>query len=162
MGKGAGGGLPLAAIIIRDGLEGFSRGDVAELHTFANNSLSQVAAIKQIEIIERDGILENTRRMGTYLAEGLRGLQAELPEMGDIRAVGLQIGIEYVKDPKTKEPAGEACRAIHEEGMRLGAIFGVAGAGKNVLKVMPPLILNRDEADEILDILRRAMTTVLR
>jgi 4-aminobutyrate aminotransferase-like enzyme len=61
MGKGLGAGLPIAAIIIRDKLEGFSL-KAEELHTFANNSLSQVAAIKQIEIIERDGVLENSRR----------------------------------------------------------------------------------------------------
>jgi 4-aminobutyrate aminotransferase-like enzyme len=160
LGKALGGGLPIAAIIIRDGLEGFSL-KAEELHTFANNSLSQVTAAKQIEIIARDDLLGNTRRMGVYLADGLRRLQAEFPEMGDVRAVGLHIGIEYV-DPKTKAPAIEACVKVREEGMKLGAIFGLGGARRNVLKVKPPLIVNQDEADEILDILRRAMTNVLR
>lgn len=161
LGKGLGGGLPIAAIIIRDTLEGFSL-KAEELHTFANNSLSQVAAIKQIEVIERDNVLENTRRTGAYLAEGLRELQEEFPEMGDVRAVGLHIGVEYVEDPETKEPAFEKCIRIREEGMRLGAIFGLAGPRKNVLKIKPPLIVTREEADEILDILRQAMQKVLR
>jgi 4-aminobutyrate aminotransferase-like enzyme len=161
MGKGLGAGLPIAAIIIRDKLEGFSL-KAEELHTFANNSLSQVAAIKQIEIIERDGILENTRQVGAYLADGLRVLQEEFPEMGDIRAVGLHIGVEYVRDPGTKEPAVEECLQIRREGLKLGAIFGLGGVRKNVLKVKPPLIVTRGEADEILDILKRAMHVILR
>ena len=160
LGKGLGAGLPIAAIVIRDTLEGFSL-RAEELHTFANNSLSQVAAIKQIEIIERDRILENTCQMGTYLAEGLCELQGEFPEMGDIRAVGLHIGVEYV-DLKTKVPAVDECLRVRGEAMKLGAIFGLAGVRKNVLKVKPPLIVRREEADEILDILSRAMKKVLR
>ena len=154
LGKGMGAGLPIAAIIIQDGLEGFSI-KAEDLHTFANNSLSQVAAIKQMEIIERDDILGNTRRMGAYIAEGLRKLQGEYPEMGDIRQVGLHIGIEYVRDPATKEPAVDKCVQIRDEGMKLGVIFGLGGAHKNVLKVKPPLIVNQAEADEVLDILSR-------
>jgi len=161
LGKALGGGLPIAAIIIRDGLEGFGP-KTEELHTFANNSLAQVTAIAQIEIIARDHILENTRRMGAYLTDGLRKLQQDFPEMGDIRAVGLHIGIEYITDPQSKEPATEACIKIRDEGMKLGAIFGLGGVRRNVLKVKPPLIITRAEADEVLDILRRAMQRVLR
>jgi 4-aminobutyrate aminotransferase-like enzyme len=161
LGKGLGGGLPIAAIIIRDTLEGFSM-KAEDLHTFANNSLAQVTAIKQIEIIQRDGILENTRRLGAYLADGLRELQRDFPEMGDIRAAGLHIGIEFVHDPKTKEPAVEECVRIRDEGMKLGALFGLGGVRKNVLKVKPPLIITQPEADEVLNILGRAMHNVLR
>ncbi len=161
LGKGLGGGLPIAAIIIRDTLEGFGP-EAEELHTFANNTLSQVAAAKMIEIIRRDNVLENTRKMGAYLADGLRQLQAEFPEMGDIRAVGLHIGVEYVTDPETKEPAVETCLAIRQEAIKLGVLFGLGGVRKNVLKVKPPLIINRAEADEVLDILRQATKAVLR
>jgi len=161
LGKALGGGLPIAAIIIRDGLEGFGP-KTEELHTFANNSLAQVTAIAQIEIIARDHILENARRMGAYLTDGLRKLQQDFPEMGDIRAVGLHIGIEYITDPQSKEPATEACVKIRDEGMKLGAIFGLGGVRRNVLKVKPPLIITRAEADEVLDIMHRAMQRVLR
>jgi 4-aminobutyrate aminotransferase-like enzyme len=160
LGKGLGAGLPIAAIVIRDGLEGFGP-KAEELHTFANNSLSQVAASKQIEIIERDDILGNTRRMGAYLADSLRAMQGEFPEMGDIRAVGLHIGIEFVK-PDTKEPAIEACSSVRSKGLELGALFGLGGARRNVLKIKPPLIIGRTEADEVLGILQRAMQMSLR
>ena len=161
MGKGLGAGLPIAAIIIDDKLEGFGP-KTEDLHTFANNSLAQVAAAKQIEIIRRDGVLDNARRVGAYLADGLRRLQADYPEMGDIRALGLHIGIEFVRDPETKEPAEAECIRIREEGLNQGAIFGLGGVRKNVLKVKPPLILTQDEADEILGIIETAMRRVLR
>jgi 4-aminobutyrate aminotransferase-like enzyme len=133
-----------------------------ELHTFANNSLAQVMAIKLIDVVEQENLLENTRRMGAYIAEGLRALQKDYPEMGDIRAAGLHIGIEYVKDPVTREPAVDTSVAVRDAGMKLGAIFGLGGAHKNVLKVKPPLIITQTEADEVLDILQRAMQGVLR
>lgn len=161
LGKGIGAGLPIAAIIIDDKLEGFSM-KAEDLHTFANNSLSQVAAARQIDIIERDDVLGNTRRMGAYLADGLRELQSDFPEMGDIRAAGLHIGIEFVATTTTKEPLTEECIEIRNKGMQLGAIFGLGGARRNVLKVKPPLIISQEEVHEILDILRQAMQLVLR
>jgi 4-aminobutyrate aminotransferase-like enzyme len=124
--------------------------------------LSQVTAIKQIEVIQRDKILENTRRIGAYLADGLRELQEEFRQIGDIRAAGLHIGIEFVHHPQTKEPAVEDCLQVHREGRELGALFGLGGVRKNVLKVKPPLIMTQEEANEVLDILRRAMQKVLR
>lgn len=160
LGKGIGAGLPIAAIIIHEGLEGFSF-NAEELHTFANNSLSQVAAAKQLEIIERDGLLENTRQIGAYIAAGLHKLQDEFPEMGDVRQAGLHIGIEFVQ-PRTGAPDVEHCVQVRDESMKLGVIFGLGGARKNVLKVKPPLIVTRSEADEILDVLRRTMEKVLR
>jgi 4-aminobutyrate aminotransferase-like enzyme len=161
LGKGLGAGLPIAAIVIDDKLEGFGP-KTEDLHTFANNSLAQVAAAKQIEIIQRDGVLDNARRAGAYLADGLRRMQQEYPEMGDIRALGLHIGIEFVRDPKTKEPLEAETIQIRAEGLKLGAIFGLGGVRKNVLKVKPPLILTTDEADEILGIVEGAMRRVLR
>jgi len=161
LGKALGGGLPIAAILIRDTLEGFSL-SAEELHTFANNSLSQMSAAKMLDIIERDEVLANTRRMGGYLADKLAGLQKEFPEMSDIRQAGLHIGIEYVKDPVSKEPAVDTAVRIRGEGMQMGAIFGLGGARKNVLKVKPPLIVTQAECDEVLDILQRVMKKVLR
>ncbi len=149
LGKGLGGGLPLAAIMISDNLKGFEQ-DGEELHTFANNSLSQVAAIKLIKMMQ-NGILENTRKMGDYLREGLKSIQKDYPQMGDIRQVGLHIGVEFIKDPQTLEPAVEQADKIRKEMIKKGVILGVAGPCKQVLKIKPPLIINRQECDEILN-----------
>lgn len=160
LGKGLGAGLPISAIIISDKLEGFQP-DTEELHTFANSSVAQVAAAKQIEILE-EWVLENTRQIGKYLTDNLYVLQKEFPEIGDIRSLGLHIGIEFVRDPVSKEPLYEETERIRNVGIKNGIIFGLGGAHKNVLKIKPPLIINHSECDEILDLLKKSIKEVLR
>lgn len=160
LGKGLGAGLPIAAIVVSDKLHGFER-DGEELHTFANNSLSQVAAIKQIRMMQH-GVLDNTLKMGAYLRCGLECLQTEYPEIGDIRQVGLHIGAEFVKDPRTKEPAVAEADAIRRESQAHGVILGKSGTCSQVLKIKPPLVITQDECDEVLDVFSGALKRVLR
>lgn len=160
LGKGLGAGLPIAAIIISDKLKGFE-GDGEELHTFANNSLSQVAAIKQIRMMQ-EWVLGNTRRMGSYLALGLESMQKDYPEIGDIRQAGLHIGVEMVRDPHTRAPAVDAANSIRKEALKNGIILGKGGPCSQVLKIKPPLVISQDECDKILDSFARALKNVLR
>ncbi len=145
-------GFPLSAVIISDDIEGVKMNGI-DLHTYGNNQLSQVVALKQIEIIKRDGVLENVTVVGNYLGQELNKIQKEYPVMGDIRALGFHIGIEFVKDPSSKEPDCEGCSKMRTEGFKNGIIFGDGGvnSGKNVLKIKPPLITTKDEADIILE-----------
>ena len=160
LGKGLGAGLPIAAIVVNEKLEGFGP-QAEELHTFANNSLCQVGAIKLIDIIERDNILENVRNMGRHIVSGIEKLQKKFPQIGDVRGVGLHIGVEYVKDADSREADVNLAVNIRTEGLKQGAIFGLGGANRNVLKIKPPLIVNQNEADEILQILERSMQNVI-
>ena len=146
--------------MISDGLEGFSP-DTEELHTFANNTVSQVAALKLIEMLE-NGILENCRHMGDYLGGELRGLQKEFPRIGDVRQAGLHIGVELVKDPGTKEADGQLLKDIRSYGMDHGVLFGVGGMRKNVLKIKPPFIIDREEADAVLSVLADGLRELTR
>jgi len=160
LGKALGGGLPLAGIIVSDRLEGFSP-DVEELHTFASPTLSMVAGAKLIELLEA-GLLANCRKMGKYLGDQVKGMMQQFPEIGDVRQAGLHIGIEFVKDPRSKEPLTTETVAIRDAGLRDGIILGLGGVRRNVLKIKPPLIVNSQECDEILDKFCRAVTSVLR
>jgi 4-aminobutyrate aminotransferase-like enzyme len=155
LGKGLGGGYPIAATMVSDDLEGFSP-DTEELHTFANNTVSQVAALKLIEMLE-NGLLENCNFMGDYLGNGLRTLQKEVPRIGDVRQAGLHIGVEFIKDPETREADGELLTAVRAYGMDHGVLFGVGGMLKNVLKVKPPFVISRDEADTVLSVIAEAL-----
>jgi 4-aminobutyrate aminotransferase-like enzyme len=159
MGKGLGAGLPLACIAIRDGIKGLGS-DVKELHTFASPTLSQVTSAKMIEIIRRDNLLENTRKMGAYLAEGVAGLAEDFPQIVDIRQVGLHIGIEYAQSDGAMTPMVKECVAVREEALKRGCMFGLGGARKHVMKIKPPLIVTQEEADEILRILADSLTAV--
>ena len=161
LGKAVGGGLPLGATLIRDGLEGYAP-DGEELHTFSNNSLSQVGALKLIDIIERDKILDNVNKMGAHLKEGLLRLQRDYPEIGDIRQVGLHVGVEFVKDPEGKEPIYDETKRIRDEAMERGVIFGLAGVRRNLLKIKPALIVTEQECDEVIKVLGETLNAVLR
>lgn len=160
LGKALGAGLPLACIIISDKLKGFNP-DTEELHTFANPSLAMVIAAKQIELLE-DWVLENCRKMGDYLGKSIKLMMKEFPEIGDVRQAGLHIGVELVKDPKSKEPLNKETALIRDRGFKNGIIFGLGGVRKNVLKIKPPLIVTKQEADEIIDKLKTCLTAVLR
>ena len=160
LGKGFGAGLPIAAVLVSDKLDGFLP-DAEELHTFANNSASQAAAIKLIEILE-GGVLENARKMGLYLRTRLEELQREFPEIGDIRQAGLHIGVELVRDPQTKKPLMAEGKAVRDRGIEGGVILGLAGPRPNVLKIKPPLVITEKECDEVIDKFRTAMVKVLR
>ena len=160
LGKGLGAGLPLAAIIISDKLKGFEA-DTEELHTFANPTLSMVTAAKQLAMLET-GVLENCRKMGLYLGDQLKAMMKKYPEIGDVRQAGLHIGVEFVKDPKGKEPLEKETMAIRDVGMKNGVIFGLGGVRKNVLKVKPPLIVNKKECAEILEKFDKSVYAVLR
>ncbi len=152
LGKSMGSGFPINAIVISDDIEGLKM-DGIDLHTFGNNQISQVAALKQIEIIENDNILENVRNVGTYIKDNLLKIQKDWPQIGEVRAFGFHIGIDFVKDSLTREPDYKGCSSMRDVGFKNGIIFGVGGSGKgkNVLKIKPPLITTRLQADEIIE-----------
>jgi 4-aminobutyrate aminotransferase-like enzyme len=133
-----------------------------DLHTYGNNQLSQVVALKQMEIIKRDNILDNVKKVGSHLKEELEKMQKEYPVMGDVRALGFHIGIEFVKDSVTKEPDFEGCAKMRTVGYKNGMIFGDGGVagGKNVLKIKPPLITTMAESDTILERYYKTMQQV--
>ncbi len=160
-GKGVGGGLPLACIVIRDGLEGFGA-DVQELHTFGSSTLSHVASAKMIDIIERNDILANTRDVGDYIGAQVESMRDEFPEIAEVRQIGLHVGIEFAWPDDDLTPMPGETVAIRKEAIDRGCIFGLGGVRKQVLKIKPALICTRQDADEILDIFRDSMKAVLR
>lgn len=162
-GKSMGAGFPINCVVISDDIEGVSM-DGIDLHTFGNNQVSQVAALKQIEIIKRDNILENVKKVGSYIAENIQSLKEDWPQIGEVRGLGFHIGIELVKDPETREADYEGCSAIRDKGFDNGIIFGVGGSGKgkNVLKIKPPLITTIKQADDILERFETTLKQVYR
>jgi len=160
LGKGLGAGLPIAAIIVSDKLEGFQP-DGEDLHTFGSTTISQVAAAKLIELLE-GGVLENCRKRGGYLRKGLEKLQERFPEIGDIRQAGLHVGVELVRDPESKEPLPDEGKAVRAKAMEHGLILGLGGPRPNVIKIKPALIVNQTECDEILEKFEKALNDVLR
>ena len=152
LGKSMGAGYPINAIVIHDSLQGVKM-DGIDLHTFGNNQVSQVAALKMIDIIEKNNILENVRQVGAFIRDGLIQMQEKSGHIGEVRGIGFHIGIDLVKDRQTREPDYSGCTAVRDGGFKNGIIFGVGGTGKGkcVLKIKPPLITTREQGSEILE-----------
>ncbi len=157
--KSMGGGLPIAAVVADDRLKQFEpTGE--DVYTFGSNPVAQAAALKVIEILERDRIPERAARMGALFTRGLRDLQAKYPQIGEVRGPGLFIGVEMVKDPETKEPAPEEAEQIVEEAWNRGVILARASALPNVIKIKPPLIIQEAEVAFVLDVLADCLKAV--
>ncbi|HSB79189.1 MAG TPA: aspartate aminotransferase family protein [Candidatus Methylomirabilis sp.] len=157
--KSLGGGFPIAAVVADDRLKQFEpTGE--DVYTFGSNPVAQAAALKVIEILERDRIPERAARMGALFTRGLLDLQKRYPQMGDVRGPGLFIGVEMVKDPDTKEPAPAEAKRIVEEAWNRGVILGLASALPNVIKIKPPLIIQEAEVNTVLTVLADCLKTV--
>jgi 4-aminobutyrate aminotransferase-like enzyme len=113
-----------------------------------------------LDVIEREHLIENARSVGDYVRAGLRGLARKHQLIGDIRGDGLWIGVELVRDRRSKEPAsGEAKHAIEAMKDR-GVLMGRAGQYSNVLKMRPPLCFSRENADLLLSTMDQVLDKV--
>ncbi|MEM2780900.1 MAG: 4-aminobutyrate--2-oxoglutarate transaminase, partial [Candidatus Bathyarchaeia archaeon] len=156
MAKSLGGGLPLAATIGRaDVMDSVQVGGLGG--TFGGNPLSCVAALKTIEIVQ--SLLDNVPKLGSVLMGRLREMQDKYEVMGDVRGLGLMVGVELVKDRKTKEPAKELRDNIISECYKNGLIIMGAGAYHNVIRFLPPLNISEELLNKGLDIFERAVKT---
>ncbi|RHP36450.1 aminotransferase class III-fold pyridoxal phosphate-dependent enzyme [Lachnotalea sp. AF33-28] len=148
--KGVGGGIPIGGILIHDRLEGFDN-LMEDMQTFQNNHLSYAAAMKTIEIIERDRLLANAVATGSYMTDRLKKMQQKFGFIGDVRGPGLAIGVELVKDPVTKDPVEEeTMNKLFERCVRHGLFYQAA---HNIIKLKPPLIISMEQAETAMDIL---------
>jgi 4-aminobutyrate aminotransferase-like enzyme len=158
-GKGVGGNMPVSVVIASDSLTPFNRG-YEELNTQTNNHVSMAASLKAIEIVERDNLLARGAAMGKRFENGFRELQKRYPKIGDIRALGLMIGVELVKDPATKEPLDPAVmNKIRADAEEMGVIFQFCR--ENVMKIKPAVIISESEVDFALDVFEKVFEKFL-
>jgi 4-aminobutyrate aminotransferase len=150
--KGIASGMPLGAMVSQSEVMTWIPGSHAS--TFGGNPISCQAALTTIELLQ-GGLVENAASLGEYILGQLRGLQKRYPLIGDVRGRGLMIGVELVRDPVTKE------KAIEERGKVIQACFErgllILGCGENVIRLIPPLIITREEADTALTILEEVL-----
>ncbi len=159
-GKSVAGGFPLAGILVSEALVGFETGDDAL--TFGQFPVSLAAGIATLDVLEGEGLVEAARAMGAYLTSRLLELQERHRLIGEVRCPGLFTAIELVKDRETKEPASEVAERVYSLGLEHGVMFGTsryAGLG-NVVKIKPPLTINRDEMDQVIDVFDRVLTEI--
>lgn len=150
VGKGIGGGLPLAALLGREELMTTWEPD-AITSTFLANALPLAAGCAAIDVLREEGLVERSARLGVHALQRLSGELAGQPSVGDVRGRGLFLGVELVRDRETREPdhklAGGAQHALRERGV----LVGRGGRHGNVLILAPPLVLEEDALGAGLD-----------
>ncbi len=157
--KSMGGGFPIATVVTDDRLKQFEpTGE--DVYTFGSNPVAQAAALKVIEVLERDRIPEHAGNMGERITAGLLDLQKRYPQMGDVRGPGLFIGVEMVTDPVSKQPATAEAKRLVAEAWKRGVILATASALPNVVKFKPPLIISEAEVDTVLTVFGECLATV--
>ena len=153
-GKSIGGGFPLAGSLQSSSLKGFESGDHS--FTFAHFPVSMVAGLATLRAMEEEHLLENCRKIGEYFTARLLELKDSYEMIGDVRGPGLMIGIELVRNRKTKEPAEPETYRFVEEGFKRGVQFGhskYSGMG-NVVKIKPPLAISESEAERVMQVFK--------
>lgn len=151
--KGIASGLPLGACIARKSVMTWEAG--AHGNTYGGNPLACAAALKTIELIRRQ-YLQNAADVGQYILDAFHELMARHPSIGDVRGKGLMIGVEFVKDRLSKEPAEALRERIVELAFQRGLLL--LGCSKSTIRIAPPLSLTRQEADDGLAIVEEAIT----
>ena len=157
--KGLGGGTVLSATIARkEMMDVFGVGGLGG--TLGGNPLSCVAALKAIEVIEQEKLLDRATELGKIAKARLEGMKETYDIIGDVRGIGLSIGIELVKDRETKEPAAKETSDILGKCHARGLIIMSCGALKNIIRPMPPIVIREDELEKGLGILEAAIKEV--
>jgi 4-aminobutyrate aminotransferase len=146
--KGIASGMPLSAMIANAEIMNWPPGSHAS--TFGGNPVSVAASLATIELLEHS-LLENAASMGAYMRSRMDSWPSRFPIVGDVRGLGLMIGIELVRDQHTKEKAATEREAIIGMAFERGLL--ILGAGDNTIRLSPPLTITRDQADYALDVL---------
>ncbi len=159
MAKGIGNGAPLAAVT--------TRREIAEkltqrihFNTFGGNPVSMAAGLAVLDAIDEDGLQQNARVVGGRFKAGLQELQRRHRIIGDVRGMGLMLGVELVRDRDTKEPAREETLAMMELLRESGILIGKGGLDGNVLRIKPPMCVTAADVDFALEALDLSLKAV--
>ena len=157
MAKGIGNGAPLAAVATRPEIAR-TLADRIHFNTFGGNPVSAAMGKAVLEVIDRENIQQNCVDVGGYLMEGYNKLMSKHDIIGHVRGKGLMTGVELVKDRKTKEPASAEAVQVFERVKDLGLLIGKGGLFGNVLRIKPPMCINKADVDYMIEVLDIALS----
>jgi alanine-glyoxylate transaminase / (R)-3-amino-2-methylpropionate-pyruvate transaminase len=157
MAKGIGNGAPLGACTTRPEIAAMMKNRI-HFNTYGGNPISMTQGLATLEVIDRDNIQQNAKTVGEHLKGRLLELQERQPLIGEVRGMGLMLGVELVRDRKTKEPANTEAADVLEKAKDRGLILGKGGLFGNTIRLKPPMCLTKDDADFIVDCLDEVLT----
>eukprot|EP00475_Leptophrys_vorax_P010987 TRINITY_DN17547_c0_g1_i2.p1 TRINITY_DN17547_c0_g1~~TRINITY_DN17547_c0_g1_i2.p1 ORF type:complete len:179 (+),score=1.42 TRINITY_DN17547_c0_g1_i2:60-539(+) len=157
MAKGIGNGLPLAAVVTTPAIAAVM---ARRLHfnTFGGNPVCSAGGRAVLRIIDSEGLQANCQAVGTHLLQRLRRLQEKHSVIGDVRGLGLMLGVELVADRGSKAPAKAETLQVFERLKDLGVLVGKGGYHGNVFRIKPPMCFTQADADFLVDCLDLALS----
>lgn len=162
MGKPICNGHPMGAVVTTQKIaQAFITG-MEYFNTFAGNPVSCAMGLAVLDVIEQENLQVNAARVGDFLLAGLRQLQQQFPLVGDVRGMGLFIGVELVKDRATQAPATQEANAVIEYLKVHRILLSTDGPYDNVLKLKPPIVFSMDNAREFLLRVEQALASIAR
>lgn len=155
-GKSFGNGFPVTAMVVSEE-NGDALEKISASSSYGGNPMACAAALASIEVIEEEDLLQNVRTVGEFFMKRMLKMKEQHPIIGDVKGKGFLLGIELVKDKKTKEPFEEAGELVYQKAFRKGLAWIPAG---HILRMSPPLIMDEKYAAMGMDIIEDAITEV--
>lgn len=157
LGKGIGNGFPMSALLLKEEYA-WAMEKIAPSTTFGGNPMACAAGLATLEVLEEDDIMVRAEKTGKYLLEKLIQLKEQHPMIGDVRGKGCLLGLEFVRDRKTKIPINEASGKLYQECLKRKLIPGIPVI--HLLRLAPPLILDEEAVDTAVSILDESLYAV--
>jgi 4-aminobutyrate aminotransferase / (S)-3-amino-2-methylpropionate transaminase / 5-aminovalerate transaminase len=159
LGKGIGSGVSVSAVCSTSEIFScLAKGEMSS--TYGGNPVSSAAVTAVLEIFEREALIDNAVKMGDYIKKRLLKMADDCPYLGDVRGMGLVMGMEFVSDKKTKAPAPQLIKQLIDKCANSGLLIGSVGMYGNVIRVAPPLVITKEQADESLAIMEKVLKSL--
>jgi 4-aminobutyrate aminotransferase-like enzyme len=158
MGKPLGNGHPLGAVATTHAVADAFANGMEYFNTFGGNPVSAAVGLAVLDVIEEEGLRDRAVTLGNRFLAGLRGLAGRHEAIGDVRGLGLFIGVVLVRDRTSREPATELAAALVEGAKVRGILLSADGPGHDVLKIKPPLVIEPADVDRFIEILDELLT----
>jgi alanine-glyoxylate transaminase/(R)-3-amino-2-methylpropionate-pyruvate transaminase len=159
MAKGIGNGLPMAAVVTTPEIAA-TLATRLHFNTFGGNPVCSAGGRAVLQVIDEEGIQENSKKVGSYLLEKLDRLKQNHDIIGDVRGKGLMVGVELVKDRTSKAPAIEETANVFETCKNNGLLLGKGGLHGNVFRIKPPMCITEKDIDFMIDVMDHSLQSV--
>jgi hypothetical protein len=153
IGKPIGNGHPLGAVVTTAEIAGSFANGMEYFNTFGGNPVSCAIGLAVLDVIRDERLQERALRVGTHFKGGLERLAERHPVVGDVRGLGLFLGMELALDRNSRRPAPEKATYVVERAKDLGVLLSTDGPGHNVVKMKPPLVFSEEDADRVVAVL---------
>jgi len=159
MAKGIGNGCPLGAVVTTPKIAA-ALAQRTHFNTFGGNPVVCAQGSAVLDVIDREKLQANSLKIGNRILGGLNKLKEKHNIIGDVRGKGFLLGIELVKDRQSKEPAGNECAQVMETAKEMGLLLGKGGLWGQTIRFSPPMCVNEQDADFLLEVLDHALANL--